>query len=61
VIDLLHATKPAEPAQPVLVAGDPERAMRAERLKHGIPIPEKLLGLLRDVAQASNTEFLLAR
>jgi hypothetical protein len=35
--------------------------MRAERLKHGIPIPEKLLGLLRDVAQASNTEFLLAR
>jgi LDH2 family malate/lactate/ureidoglycolate dehydrogenase len=61
VIDLLHGTKPAEPAQPVLVAGDPERAMRAERLKHGIPIPEKLLGLLRDVAQASNTEFLLAR
>jgi LDH2 family malate/lactate/ureidoglycolate dehydrogenase len=51
--------KPADPAQPVLVAGDPERAVRAERLKHGIPIPQKLLGLLRDVAKASNAEYLL--
>jgi LDH2 family malate/lactate/ureidoglycolate dehydrogenase len=59
VIDILHGTKPADPAQPVLVAGDPERAVRSERLKDGIPVPDKLLGLLREVAKSSDTEFLL--
>ena len=32
VIDVLHGTRRADPAQPVLVAGDPEMATRAERL-----------------------------
>ena len=59
VIDLLRGTKPADPAQPVLVAGDPERAVRAERLQLGIPVPAKLTELLRDVARQCGTEFLL--
>lgn len=59
VVDLLHGTTPADAAQPVLVAGDPERAVRAERLKLGIPVPQKLIELLRDVAKGSNTDFLL--
>ena len=32
VIDVLHGAKRADPDQPVLVAGDPEMATRAERL-----------------------------
>jgi LDH2 family malate/lactate/ureidoglycolate dehydrogenase len=59
VVDLLHDTKPADPAQPVLIAGDPERAMRAERLKTGIPIPAKLHEMLRAVAAESGAQFLL--
>ncbi len=35
VIDVLHGAKRADPNQPVLVAGDPEMATRAERLEHG--------------------------
>ena len=59
VIDLLHDTKPADPAQRVLVAGDPERAMRAERLELGVPVPAKLMDVLREVARESGTEFIL--
>lgn len=59
VVEVLHNATPADSAQPVLVAGDPERTMRAERLKLGIPIPGKLHQLLREVARESGAEFLL--
>ena len=36
--DALRATRPADPAQPVLVAGDPERRTAARRLATGIPV-----------------------
>src|SRR5215813_3075848 len=35
VIDVLHKARPADPGQPVLVAGDPEMATREERLRDG--------------------------
>lgn len=59
VIDILHNAKRADPNQPVLVAGDPEHATRAERLKNGIPLPEDLIALLRGIAQRAQTPFLL--
>jgi LDH2 family malate/lactate/ureidoglycolate dehydrogenase len=59
VIDVLHATRPADPAQPVLVAGDPERATRAERLRDGVPLPEDLLVQLRAVAVAAGVPYVL--
>ena len=43
VIDVLHGAKRADPRQPVLVAGDPEMATRAERLEQGVPIPDDLM------------------
>ncbi len=43
VIDVLHAARRADPAQPVLVAGDPEMATRRERLRHGVPTPDELM------------------
>jgi LDH2 family malate/lactate/ureidoglycolate dehydrogenase len=60
VIDVLHATRRADPAQPVLVAGDPEMATRRERLEHGVPIPEDLMAQLRAVAAGAGVPFLLA-
>jgi LDH2 family malate/lactate/ureidoglycolate dehydrogenase len=59
LIDDLHATKPVDPKQPVMVAGEPENIIRAERAKTGIPVPPGLRGKIRDVAKNSNAEFFL--
>src|SRR5215831_18710043 len=60
VIDTLHAAKRADPAQPVLVAGDPEMATRQERLAVGVPIPDDLMVQLRGVAERAGVPFVLA-
>ena len=59
VIDTLHGAKRADPAQPVLVAGDPEMATRAERLREGVPVPDDLMEQLRSVAKSANVPFVL--
>jgi LDH2 family malate/lactate/ureidoglycolate dehydrogenase len=59
IIDTLHAARRADPAQPVLVAGDPERATREERLHLGVPIPDDLMTQLRAVAENACVPFLL--
>ncbi len=59
VIDVLHGAKRADPAQPVLVAGDPERLTRAERLEQGVPVPDDLMAQLRAVAAAARVPFVL--
>ena len=59
VIDTLHGARRADPAQPVLVAGDPEMATRAERLRDGVPVPDDLLEQLRTVAKSANVPFVL--
>ena len=60
VIDVLHGAKRADPAQPVLVAGDPEMATRKERLEAGVPIPDDLMEQLRGVATRAGVPFILA-
>jgi LDH2 family malate/lactate/ureidoglycolate dehydrogenase len=60
VIDVLHDTRRADPRQPVLVAGDPEMATRAERLRDGVPIPDDLMAQLREVARQAGVPFILA-
>jgi LDH2 family malate/lactate/ureidoglycolate dehydrogenase len=59
VIDTLHAARRADPAQPVLVAGDPELATRRERLDAGVPIPDDLMDQLAAVAAAAGVPFVL--
>jgi LDH2 family malate/lactate/ureidoglycolate dehydrogenase len=59
VIDVLHGAKRANPAQPVLVAGDPEMLTRAERLEQGVPIPDDLMVQLREVAERAGVPFVL--
>jgi len=60
MIDMLHATPPVDPENPVLVAGDPEVACRAERLENGIPVAETLIEETRRVAEAAGAPFLFA-
>jgi len=59
MIDILHATPPIDPSRPVLVAGDPEAMEREKRLKHGIPIPEKLDKHIRDICGRCGAEYVL--
>ena len=47
MIDALHASRRADPAQPVWVAGDPEAQAMEERTGLGVPVPEALLAQLR--------------
>lgn len=50
VVAHVKASPPAEPDAPVLVAGDPERLMRAERLADGIPIDPTTWRAITDAA-----------
>jgi LDH2 family malate/lactate/ureidoglycolate dehydrogenase len=58
-IDVLHATPPADPALPVLVAGDPEAASRERRLRDGIPVPPSLAEQLRGVCARAGVPCLM--
>ncbi|MFC5068493.1 Ldh family oxidoreductase [Flaviflagellibacter deserti] len=55
--DDLRATPPVDLAKPVLVAGDPERAVMAEREKTGIPIGPGLLRRLHEIARENGAEW----
>ena len=59
LIEDLHATNPIDPAQPVLVAGDPENRTAAERMKSGIPIPPGLCARVRETAEEAGVDYLL--
>jgi LDH2 family malate/lactate/ureidoglycolate dehydrogenase len=59
VIDVMHETPPLDPAQPVLVPGDPEAKSRKERLRDGIPIPDSLMKKLRQVCENSGVACIL--
>ena len=59
VLDVLRSAKRADPNQPVLIPGDPELATRAERLEHGVPVPDDLMTQLRAVAQSAGVPFVL--
>ncbi len=56
-IDHVKASPPADPALPVLVAGEPERAARAQRLAEGVPVDGTTWEELRAAARAVGTEF----
>jgi LDH2 family malate/lactate/ureidoglycolate dehydrogenase len=60
VVDILKASTPTDPARPVQVAGDPERAARAERIERGIPMPDALLEQLRAIAANAGVPYSLA-
>jgi LDH2 family malate/lactate/ureidoglycolate dehydrogenase len=55
----LRATKPVDPAQPVMVAGDPQWNNAAKRMRQGIPVGPGLLNQIRQIAQACAAPWLL--
>jgi LDH2 family malate/lactate/ureidoglycolate dehydrogenase len=55
----LRATTPVDPAQPVMVAGDPQWKHAEQRLKDGIPVGPGLLRQVRQIAQAAAAPWLL--
>ena len=59
LVTYARATLPVDPDQPVLVAGDPERAAYRERTKNGIPVADALLGESSDVCKSCHAEFIL--
>lgn len=59
ILDHLRATPPVDASQPVIVAGEPEFARRAERLKSGIPLNDAFLSEVRNVATDSGVDFIL--
>jgi LDH2 family malate/lactate/ureidoglycolate dehydrogenase len=59
VIDLLHGTTPVDPAEPVLVAGDPEAIAREERAASTVPIPHDLAVKIEAICGRCGAPFLL--
>jgi len=55
----LRATTPVDPAQPVMVAGDPQWKNAERRMREGIPVGPGLLRQVRQIAQASAAEWVL--
>ena len=54
--DYVTASPPRNPAEPVLIPGDPERLMRAKRLAEGVPVDEETW---REFAAAARTVNVL--
>jgi LDH2 family malate/lactate/ureidoglycolate dehydrogenase len=59
MIDALHAARPADPGQGVLVAGDPEAENRVRRGREGIPVPDHVVVAVRSIAEACGVPFIL--
>lgn len=59
LLDALRAAPAVDPARPVMVAGDPERAKAEIRRREGIPVGPNLLDKVRDIARAANVEVLI--
>jgi LDH2 family malate/lactate/ureidoglycolate dehydrogenase len=55
----LRGTKPVDPAQSVMVAGDPQWKNAETRMREGVPVGAGLLGQVRQIAQASAAPWLL--
>ncbi len=55
----LRGTTPVDPAQPVMVAGDPQWKNAAKRMAEGIPVGPGLLSQIRQIAQASAAPWVL--
>jgi LDH2 family malate/lactate/ureidoglycolate dehydrogenase len=55
----LRSSRPLSPSRPVLVAGDPERAAREDRLRAGIPLQRGVVEDIRTAARRSGVPFIL--
>jgi LDH2 family malate/lactate/ureidoglycolate dehydrogenase len=59
LMDWMRETPPIDPAQPVLVPGDPEHKARKIRVADGIPMTDTLVKEVREVAEESGAPLLI--
>lgn len=59
ILEHVRGTPAVDPDKPVIVAGEPEFACRAERLKTGIPLNSAFLDEVRTVATGAGVDFIL--
>lgn len=59
ILDTLRTEPAVSPERPVLVPGDNERSVRAERLESGIPLSDALIGQVKDICSKTEAAFLL--
>ena len=57
--DAMRATPAADPARPVMVAGDPERRNAAARMRDGIPMGANLRASVKAIAAECGAPWLL--
>jgi uncharacterized oxidoreductase len=50
-VDYVKSARPATPGGEVLVPGEPEERMRAERLKNGVPLPDDTWAAIMEAAR----------
>jgi uncharacterized oxidoreductase len=50
-VDFIRATKPVAGVESVLIPGDPEAKMRAERTKNGVPLPDETWAAIVNTAR----------
>jgi len=55
----LRATKPVDPGQPVMVAGDPQWNNAARRMREGVPVGAGLIKQVRGIAAACGAPWML--
>lgn len=58
-LGVLRATTPVDPAQPVMVAGDPQWETAKRRMRDGIPVGMGLLAQVRRVADEAGVKWML--
>jgi uncharacterized oxidoreductase len=56
--DFIRATKPVAGVDSVLIPGDPERKMRADRTKNGVPLPDDTWAAIVNTAREGGGERL---
>jgi len=59
MISALRSAKRVDPAQPVLVHGDPERAQMEKRSLEGVPVPDALAAKIRSIASDCGAAALI--
>jgi LDH2 family malate/lactate/ureidoglycolate dehydrogenase len=60
-IDCLHAARPVDVSQPVLVPGDPEHDTFERRSREGVPVPHSLAQAVATIARECGADFLLSQ
>jgi uncharacterized oxidoreductase len=59
-VNYVMAANPVDPSKPVLVPGDPERAMEAERRANGVPLADEVWASIQSAARQvgiNDTDF----